>query len=156
MLDGRSSRVREQVRLFLSERFVLAMGTGQNQRAAGGVCYFAGDLAALYFLSSPEARHGRNPTYSPSLAAAINEDEHDRRLIRSVRLEGAYPLAASPRVWRRGWWIDLSRFPVAHDLFRGRVGGVVGRLRRTRLYVVRMDRDHYPAPLRRASGGAAA
>jgi uncharacterized protein len=106
--------------------------------------YFAGGLDGLYFLSSPASRHGRNLSSSPRIAAAINEDEHDWRLIRGVQLEGTCVLADSAAVWLRGWRAYLAKFPVARDLFRGRAaGGIVARVQRTRMYVVRPQQVYY-------------
>ncbi len=106
--------------------------------------YFAGDLDALFFLSSPRSRHGQNLQANPRVAVAINEDEHEWRDIRGVQLEGTCALASSPGVWLRGWRTYLAKFPVARDLFRGRAGsGVAKTVANTRLYVVRPERVFY-------------
>ena len=106
--------------------------------------YFAGNLEALYFLSSPRSRHGQNLQVDPAVAVAINEDEHDWRAIRGVQLEGTCAPAASPGEWLRGWRTYLAKFPVARDLFRGRAGsGVARKVANTRLYVVRPRRVFY-------------
>ena len=106
--------------------------------------YFAGGLGALYFLSSPDSRHGRNLSANSRIAAAINEDEHDWRLIRGVQLDGTCALADSAAIWLRGWRAYLAKFPVARELFRGRAGrGIVSKVQHTRLYVVRPWRVYY-------------
>ncbi len=140
-----ANQLRERVRDFLARRYVMALGTHGPEGPWVASVYFAGDLHALYFLSSPDSRHGRNVAHSPLVAAAINEDQHDWRLIEGVQLDGTCALADSPSVWLRGWRAYLTRFPVARELFRGRAAGVEAarKARHTRLYLLRPRRVYY-------------
>ncbi len=143
MLAG--SELEAQARRYLAERFVMALGTQGPDGPWVASVYVAGDLDALYFLSSPNSRHARNLAHTPLVAAAINEDEHDWRQIRGLQLEGTCALADSPSAWLRGWRTYLARFPVARELFRGRAAGLEAarKARSTRLYVLRPSRVYY-------------
>jgi uncharacterized protein YhbP (UPF0306 family) len=103
--------LRDRVERFLAERASMALATQGPDGLWVASVYFAGGLGALYFLSSPDSRHGRNLSANSRIAAAINEDEHDWRLIRGVQLDGMCALADSAAVWLRGWRAYLARFP---------------------------------------------
>jgi uncharacterized protein YhbP (UPF0306 family) len=104
--------LRRRVERFLAERASMALATQGPEGLWVASVYFAGALDALYFLSSPASRHGRNLSANSRIAAAINEDEHEWRLIRGVQLEGTCELADSPAEWLRGWRAYLAKFPV--------------------------------------------
>lgn len=134
----------ELARRFLVERAAMALATDGPDGPWAASVYFAGDLDALYFVSSPHTRHGRNISSNSRVAAAINEDEHDWQAIRGIQLHGLCALADRPSVWLRGWRAYMRKFPVARELFRGRAGAeALAKLRGTRLYVLRPEHVFY-------------
>jgi uncharacterized protein YhbP (UPF0306 family) len=50
--------------------------------------FYANDGFALYFLSSPLSRHGRNLAAQAEVAATVQEDYADWREIKGIQLEG--------------------------------------------------------------------
>jgi uncharacterized protein len=140
------AELRRLARGFLAERYTLALATDGPEGLWVASLYFAGDLAELYFLSSPSSRHGRNLAANPRVAAAINEDEHDWRAIRGIQLEGACRPAHTPREYLRAWRAYLTKFPFVRQLLRrDRLGAadLAGKLVRTQMYCLRTDRLFY-------------
>jgi uncharacterized protein YhbP (UPF0306 family) len=138
--------LRRLARGLLAERYVLALATNGPEGLWVASVYFAGDLAELYFLSSPNSRHGRNLAANRIVAAAINEDEHDWRAIRGIQLEGECQPVRAPADYLRAWRAYLTKFPFVRELFRRDrrgEGSMAGKLLRTQMYRLQVQRLFY-------------
>jgi uncharacterized protein YhbP (UPF0306 family) len=108
--------------------------------------YFAGNLDRLYFLSSPDSRHGRNIAANGRAAAAINEDEHDWRAIRGIQLEGTCRPVDGPREGLRAWRTYLAKFRMVGTMLRDArrsQSAMAAKLLRTQMYQLETSRLFY-------------
>lgn len=135
------------VRTFLSERQTMALATCGPEGLWVAAVYFASDVRAdglrLYFLSSPNSRHGRNLAAGACVAADIHQDEHDWRSIRGVQLEGVGEIMGGRREQLGAWRVYLAKFPFVRELFGGAAGALRAKLKRTQMYCVRVGRLFY-------------
>jgi uncharacterized protein YhbP (UPF0306 family) len=142
--------LRAVVRAYLMERYVMALGSHGAEGLWVASVYFAPDLSGetpkLYFLSSPNSRHGRNIASNAEVSAAINEDEHDWQAIRGIQLEGRCEPVRTPREYLRAWRAYVGKFPFVRDLFRGSAkldAGMTSKLLRTQMYALTVERLFY-------------
>ncbi len=135
---------------FLTERYVMAVGTAGPEGPWVASVYFAGTIEEaplrLYFLSAGHSRHGQNVAANPRVAASINEDEHDWRAIRGIQLEGTCEVVRTAREGLRAWRTYLGKFAMVRQMLRQartNPGGMGEKLLRTQMYCLRVERLFY-------------
>jgi uncharacterized protein len=84
MPDG----LRERVQEYLRDHHVTTLASYGAEGVWAAAVFYANDGFAIYFLSSPTSRHGRNLAANPRVSAAIHEDYSDWREIKGVQMEG--------------------------------------------------------------------
>jgi len=86
-------RLREIALAYLESHNVAVLSTGGENQPWAAAVFYVSDGFTLYFLSSPESRHGQHLAANPRLAAAVTENyrlegRDDWRDIRGIQLEG--------------------------------------------------------------------
>ena len=148
--DAPGEERRQLALSFLAERYTMALATAGPDGTWVASVFFASHVDDeglwLYFLSSPESRHGRNLATDPRVAAAINEDEHDWQAIRGIQLEGCCTAVRGQRESLHAWRIYFGKFPFVRHLLQGK-GGVaadmIEKLRGTQMYRLEVQRLFY-------------
>lgn len=134
MTDG---ELRLRLAAYLAGHSVLGLATGGPAGPWCSPVFFVHDEALrLYFLSSPDTRHGQNLAASPRAAGAITADYRDWREIQGIQLEGsAAKLSGAER--EEALALYLAKFPSAapfldpaHPAY-ARAGGKVALYRLT-------------------------
>ncbi len=137
-----SAELREIVLRYLRDHPVMTLATSGPEGPWGAAVFYASDGFDLYFLSAPSSRHARDLAADPHVAATVQDQEADWRVICGIQLEGtATPLDGAAR--QRAMDLYLHKFPQISDLARlpielaeafGRIGWY--RLVPSRLYFV--------------------
>lgn len=85
--DAAAARAATRARILahLSSHNVMTLATSAVWAAA---VFYVNDGLTLYFLSSPTSRHCRDLALDARIAATIQRDYEDWRLIRGIQLEG--------------------------------------------------------------------
>ena len=80
--------LRGQVQSYLREHHVMTLASHGDEGVWAAAVFYANDGFAIYFLSSPTSRHGRNLAGNPRASAAVHEDYTDWKAIKGVQMEG--------------------------------------------------------------------
>jgi hypothetical protein len=124
----------------LRERRSLTLATWGPGGPWAAAVYFAADGLSLYFLSDPAARHCRDLTAYPRVAATVHEDVPSWQEIRGVQLSGHAEAVATEAESARAWDSYLAKFPFVSGLRTADGFEIMGRAVTARLY--RITPDH--------------
>lgn len=100
---------------YLAAHHVMTLATTGPAGPWASAVFYAGDGAALIFLSSPGSRHGTNLAADPRCAATIQDDCDDWKAVKGIQLEGRVRRldGEAAQDARRGY---AERFPIAGPL----------------------------------------
>jgi uncharacterized protein YhbP (UPF0306 family) len=79
---------RERALEYLAAHRVMTLATHGPDGPWAAAVFYANEGFALYFLSAPASRHGRNLSAQAAVAATVQEDYADWREIKGIQLEG--------------------------------------------------------------------
>ena len=100
--------LRERVLAFLAAHSVMTLATSEPWAAA---VFYVSDGLSLYYVSSPRSRHAQTLAADPRVAATIQDDQDDWRVIRGVQLEGTVePVESADQAYVRALY--AAKFPV--------------------------------------------
>jgi uncharacterized protein YhbP (UPF0306 family) len=143
-MQGR--RVREdeslhaRVAVFLEMHTTLTLATvgGDGLPAAAAVFYAHDADLNLYFLSEARTRHGRNLTFTPQVAGAIQADGQDWGSIRGLQVRGLASLVPASGMAHAAT-VYGRKFAFVDALLAtgGSLGVLAGPLARARFWVLR-------------------
>lgn len=111
MPDG----LRERVQSYLREHRVMTVASHGDEGVWAAAVFYANDGFAIYFLSSPTSRHGRNLAGNPRVSAAVHEDYADWREIKGVQLEGIAAVLTGDEE-EKARRLYGAKFPILGDL----------------------------------------
>lgn len=80
--------LRRRVLEYLRAHHVVNLATYGAAGPWAAAVFYANDGFVLYWLSAPSSRHSLNLARMPRLAATVNADTADWRLVKGVQLEG--------------------------------------------------------------------
>lgn len=131
-----SDALRARIRTQLAEHHVASLATvGADGPWASSVFYAWDENFALYFLSAPDSRHGRNVGAGATVAASINADYADWPEIRGLQLDGQCELLA-PEAEAPVRALYAQRFPIAGMAGKA-PAAIVRALAKVRWYALR-------------------
>jgi uncharacterized protein YhbP (UPF0306 family) len=110
--------------------------TGDDGPWAAAVFYASADFA-LYFVSSPEARHSRNLALRPRVAVTVQEDYRDWTAIKGLQIEGTARVITGPEQSAAASTYR-AKYP-----FTGTVSTLAAAFARVAWYMVEPDRVFY-------------
>jgi uncharacterized protein YhbP (UPF0306 family) len=90
-----SDVLKREVLDYLASHNTMTLATCDAAVPWAATVFYSSDDLKLYFFSSPESRHCLNLTGNPRVAATIQEDYKDWRLIKGIQLEGRVELVDS-------------------------------------------------------------
>jgi uncharacterized protein YhbP (UPF0306 family) len=132
-----SATLREQALAYLAGHNVMTLATTGPEGPWAAAVFYASEGFALYFLSSPASRHGRNLAARPAVAAAIQEDYRDWLRIKGIQLEGeAHVLEGEPR--ERAAALYAAKFPVVGPDAPAEIARALSRVQWYRLAPARL------------------
>lgn len=103
-----SATLRAKVLAYLEAHHVMTLATAGPWAAA---VFYVNDGFTLYFLSSPQTRHGQELAANPRVAITIHEDYADWRSIKGIQFDGvAVPVSAEECTRVRGLY--GAKFPL--------------------------------------------
>ena len=85
----------ERAQRYLREHQVMTLASYGDAGAWAAAVFYASDGFAIYFLSSPNSRHGRNLVQNPRASAAVHEDYAQWSEIKGVQMEGITSMLAA-------------------------------------------------------------
>jgi uncharacterized protein YhbP (UPF0306 family) len=80
--------LRLRIEAFLRAHHVMSLATAGPEGPWSAAVFYASDGLALYFLSMPSSRHGRDIEAGGRAAATLHDDTRDWREIRGLQIEG--------------------------------------------------------------------
>ncbi len=99
---------------YLRRHSVMSLATHGAGGPWAAAVFYASDGFDLYFVSSPDSRHGRNLAAHAAVAATVHEDYQDWRDIKGIQLEGSVrQLAPAEEASARKLY--GAKFPLAAD-----------------------------------------
>ena len=132
---------RELALEYLHEHRVATLASIGAEGPWAAAVFYANDGFTLYFLSSPESRHCANLQRDARVAATIQEDYFDWRLIKGIQLEGTVELL-SDKDEARARALYGGKFPLV-----GRIGAapaaIVQALAKVRWYRLSPTRIYF-------------
>lgn len=137
MQDG----LRAQVQSYLREHHVMTLASHGEEGVWAAAVFYANDGFAIYFLSSPTSRHGRNMAGNPRVSATVHEDYSDWREIKGVQMEGSASMLAGKEeeMARR---VYGAKFPIIGKLAQA-PASIVTALAKVRWYKLVPDRLYF-------------
>lgn len=82
------SETKEAVKQFLKEHNTMSLATSYGNSPYAASLFYASDGFVLYFFSRPESRHVINILLNPNVAATINKDYMEWRIIKGLQIRG--------------------------------------------------------------------
>lgn len=82
------SKTKEAVKQFLKEHNTMSLATSYGNSPYAASLFYASDGFVLYFFSRPESRHVINILLNPDIAATINKDYMEWRIIKGLQIRG--------------------------------------------------------------------
>lgn len=108
----REARIREKILDYLQHHNVATVATCDGMAVTAAAVFYVNDGCTLYFLSSPDSRHGRNIAINPAVALTIQEDYCDWLEIKGVQMEGVASEISGAEL-ERAKELYGEKFPVA-------------------------------------------
>lgn len=102
---------------YMRDHNTLSLCTYGEGAPWGASVFYANDGLAIYFLSDPKTRHGRNMSENPVVAVTINEDYRDWRQIKGIQLEGRVDVVSGRVEKARAFATYLRKFPFVAEFF---------------------------------------
>jgi uncharacterized protein YhbP (UPF0306 family) len=116
--------LKQQVLDYLRRHNTMTLATCTGDAPWAATVFFASDDLRLYFFSAPESRHCQNLAANSKVAATIQEDYHDWRVIQGIQLEGRVELVDSLIEKGRALAIYARKYPDVIKLFTDPSSGV--------------------------------
>ena len=116
--------LKQQVLDYLRQHNTMSLATCAGNTPWAATVFFASDGLRLYFFSAPESRHCQNLGANFKVAATIQEDYHDWRVIKGIQLEGHVELVDSLIEKGKALAIYASKYPDVIKLFTDPSSGV--------------------------------
>ena len=138
-----TEELRETIEAYLAEHHAMTLATCSGDVPWATSVFYAHAGFVLYFVSSSTSRHARNIAKNPLVAAAINQDYDDWRVIRGVQLEGTAE-RVGPMKFPSVFALYCQKFPsVRGMLTEGGMFRIAGKLVSAQFYQVTPTRVHY-------------
>ena len=133
--------LRAEVQSYLREHHVMTLASHGEEGVWAAAVFYANDGFAIYFLSSPSSRHGRDMAGNPRVSAAVHEDYSDWRAIKGVQMEGSASMLAGKEeeMARR---LYGAKFPIVGKLEHA-PASIVKALAKVRWYKLVPDRLYF-------------
>lgn len=133
------SNVRRVAIEYLARHSVMSLATQGPEGIWSAAVFYVNDGLTIYFLSSPESRHGVNLDANPSVACTIQEDCAEWREIKGIQLEGTATKLAGLEQAKA-----LARFGMKFPVIRSVVEGEIAKaLAGTAWYKVTPSRVYF-------------
>lgn len=130
--------LQDRARRYLREHHVATLATQGLEGPWAAAVFYAGDLAGLYFLSSPRSRHALNLTQHPRVAATVQDNCTDWAQIKGIQMEGlCVEIDGSDREQAQGLY--AQKFPLVAHAARAPLA-IAEALARVRWYRLVPDR----------------
>jgi hypothetical protein len=131
----------EQVRSYLGEHNVMTLASHGDEGVWAAAVFYANDGFAIYFLSSPDSRHGRNLSSNARASAAVHADYSDWKEIKGVQMEGLVSVLSGEEaeIARR---VYGAKFPVVGKLEQA-PASIVEALAKVRWYRLNPERLYF-------------
>ena len=84
--------LRETILNYMQQHHTLSLATGMDGSCHAATVFYVNIGFDLYFLSSPQSRHGEDFKRNPMVSGTINEDYSDWLSIKGIQLEGQVKL----------------------------------------------------------------
>jgi len=138
-----TEELRETIEAYLAEHHAMTLATCSGDVPWATSVFYAHAGFVLYFVSSSTSRHARNIAENPQVAAAINQDYDDWRVIRGVQLEGRAE-RVGPLEFPKVFALYCRKFPsVKGMLTEGGMFRIAEKLVSAHFYKVTPTRIHY-------------
>jgi uncharacterized protein YhbP (UPF0306 family) len=85
-------QLKEIALTYIREHNTMTLATANNGIPWATSLFYVSDGLTLYFLSDPATKHSMNITANPLVAATINEDYRDWKLIKGIQMDGKVEL----------------------------------------------------------------
>ena len=106
--------LRAKMLAYLEAHNVMTLATAGPWAAA---VFYVNEGFTLYFLSSPQTRHGQELAANPRVAITIHEDYADWRSIQGIQFDGvAAQVSDEERTRVRGLY--GAKFPLIHEVLK--------------------------------------
>ncbi|MEX0744792.1 MAG: pyridoxamine 5'-phosphate oxidase family protein [Phycisphaeraceae bacterium] len=136
-----SGALRRRVQAYLGDHRVMTLATSGGEGLWAAAVFYVHEGCALYFLSDPTSRHGRNIARSSRVSATIQEDYSDWRAIKGIQLEGIVTRLSGDEEQRiRGLY--AAKFPLLGKLADA-PGAIVEALAKVSWYKLTPERAYF-------------
>lgn len=119
-----SDVLKREVLDYLASHNTMTLATCDAAVPWAATVFYSSDDLKLYFFSSPESRHCQNLTGNSRVAATIQEDYKDWRLIKGIQLEGNVELVDSFIEKAKAIAVYARKYPEVIKLFTDPKSGV--------------------------------
>lgn len=116
--------LKRQVLEYLASHNTMTLATWDGLRPWAATVFYASDDLKLYFFSSPDSRHCQNLAAHDRVAATIQEDYKDWRVIKGIQLEGRVTTVDTAIAKARAMAIYARKYPAVIKLFTDPNSGI--------------------------------